>query len=132
MPKKRVNRTIVNIPNVVVSDCNNGEILGKTDDNTKIIIESTIEDTEYDKKHELIDIGTGENFVKMIRGNKKFMIKYLTNKEIVTLLFLSDFICYDDCALRKNGDPRGHLLNIHELAKELDVEYNTLRKPFCL
>jgi len=51
-------------------------------------------------------------FIKSFRGNGVMLKKYLTPIEIATVVFLTDFICYDDCVLRKNGDKRGKALSI--------------------
>ena len=67
-------------------------------------------------------------FIKSFRGNGIMLHKYLTNSEIAVVVFLTDFICYDDCVLRKNGDKRGKALTIQDLSDMYGVKYNTFRK----
>ena len=67
-------------------------------------------------------------FIKSFRGNGIMLNEKLTNSEIATVVFLTDFICYDDCVLRKNGDIRGNALSIQDLAELYNVKYNTFRK----
>ncbi len=66
--------------------------------------------------------------MKSFRGNGIMFKKYLTNSEIATVVFLTDFICYDDCVLRKNGDKRGKALTIKDLAELYGLTYETFRK----
>ncbi len=54
--------------------------------------------------------------------------KILTNAEIAAVVFLTDFICYEDCVLRKNGDKRGKALTIKDLADLYGYKYNSFRK----
>lgn len=71
---------------------------------------------------------TNITFLKMFRGNGIMLDKKLTYSEIAALVFLSDFICYSDCVLRKGGNKQGHALSIEELAKLRNVKYDAFRK----
>ena len=129
MRTTKTTKKVFNGYNLSHVDNNTGEILCQTQGQTKVIIESIEEMTDGEKLHTLIPFGSDDmKFLKMFRGNGRRMKDKLTNTEIATLVFLSDFICYNDCVLRKNGDARGHALTIRELASELDIEYDTLRK----
>lgn len=54
--------------------------------------------------------------------------KELTNNELGTIVFLSDFICYKDCVLRTNGDIRGKALSVRDLAELDGSKYDTFRR----
>ena len=101
-----------------------GEILEPTSDNYKIIIEDiqAVDDAARKRFQE------SATFIKSFRGNGTMLHKNLTNTEIAVIVFLTDFICYDDCVLRKNGDKRGKALTIQDLADLYESKYNTFRK----
>ena len=67
-------------------------------------------------------------YIKSFRGNGIMLDQKLTNAEISATVFISDFICYKDCVLRKNGDTRGHALDIRELAELRGAKYDAFRK----
>lgn len=56
------------------------------------------------------------------------MRKRLTATEFSFAMSFADFICYDDCILRKGGHNNGHILTIKELAEDMGVSYDNLRK----
>lgn len=128
MSNTKINKTEFNGMNISHVDTNTGEVICKTTSRTKIIVEEEIPMTEQEIKTRSIPFCQDMKFLKMIRGTGKHMKEYLTNTEIATTVFLTDFICYEDCVLRKNGDARGHELNVKEIAKELSIPYDTFRK----
>lgn len=67
-------------------------------------------------------------FIKSFRGNGIMLNQKLTNAEIAAVVFLCDFICYDDCVLRKNGNKKGAPLSIRDLSDLVGIKYETFRK----
>lgn len=127
MSKVKTNVKRFNGMNITHLDSDTGEILCKTEGNSSVCIEENEIKTKSEIDKELQSFGNS-NFLKMFRGNGAFMKKELTNNEIATIVFLSDYICYNDCVLRKNGDIRGHALSIHELSDLLGISYDNFRK----
>lgn len=120
---KIVNRTVLVNTGRVVDD-ETGEILELNSKDYRIIIED-IQEQEDSTRIRFQETAT---FIKSFRGNGVMLKKYLTPIEIATVVFLTDFICYDDCVLRKNGDKRGKALSIQDLADLCETKYNTFRK----
>lgn len=67
-------------------------------------------------------------FIRDFRGNGKLFRMLLKPQEIALLTFLSDYISYNDCILRVNGNRKGHILSIQELADEYGMNYEAFRK----
>lgn len=131
MSKVKTNIKRFNGINIIHSDKETGEILAETDGiSSTVCIEEEIEKTQSDIDNELHKFGS-DNFLKLFRGKGALMKKELTNNEIATIVFLSDYICFNDCILRKNGDSRGHALSLKELSGLLDVSYDNLRKTMA-
>lgn len=130
MSKIKTNVKRFNGRNITHSDSNTGEILCETKGNSTVYIEEHETKTQSEIDRELKAFGN-DNFLKMFRGNGVFMKKNLTNNEIATIVFLSDYICYNDCVLRKNGDVRGHALSIRELSVLIGISYDNFRKTMA-
>lgn len=77
---------------------------------------------------ELVPFNVGLNFIKLFGGSSDMLFDKLTNAEIAMLVFLSKYVCYDDCVLRLNGDRNGHALTMKELAQLHNMKPNTFRK----
>lgn len=67
-------------------------------------------------------------FIKSFRGNGIMLTEKLTPPEVYAVVFLTDFICYKDCVLRKNGNLNGHALDVRELSNLIGIKYETFRK----
>ena len=52
----------------------------------------------------------------------------LTAEETQLALFLQDFVCYNDCILRTNGNKQGNPLTLDMLASMYGLKYDTFRK----
>lgn len=110
-----------------------GETLHQSDENsveTKILekIWDEITEDEYMESVEPFDNG-GSQFIKTYRGiPTTFREIGLSPNEVGICYFMSDYVCYLDCVLRKNGDPRGHALSIKELSEMCRVKCDTFRK----
>jgi hypothetical protein len=129
MSKIKKNVKKFNGINVTHVNSDTGEILCKTEENSTVYIEEDERKTQSEIDKELQTFGNS-NFLKMFRGNGAIMKKELTNNEIATIVFLSDYICYNDCVLRKNGDIRGHALSIQELSTLIGISYDNFRKNY--
>lgn len=107
--------------NGVIVDTKTGEIVQSSEAESRVILEEiTYDDTSKFQKN--------VTFVKMFRGSGSMLFKELTHAELSLVVFLCDFICYEDCALRTNGNSQGKLLTIQDIADLSDVKYNTVRK----
>ena len=51
----------------------------------------------------------------------------LTHSELALVIMLCDYVCYEDCALRTNGNANGNALDIHDIAELSGLKYNTVR-----
>ncbi len=123
---KDVKRTVLNNVGMVI-DQGTGEVIEIGEGNNyRITIEECVQ-KEGDGA-EYIPFMTQCAFSKLFRGIELELDKRLSNPELATVIFLMHFVCYGDCVLRKNGDSRGHALNIKELAEIRDMKYDTLRK----
>lgn len=104
-----------------------GEIIRTESNNYRITIEEYLEEddlSDSDKEYFMNDI----TFIKSFRGNGIMLNQKLTNPEIAAVVFLCDFICYEDCVLRKNGNKLGKPLSIHDLSDYIGIKYETFRK----
>ena len=75
----------------------------------------------------IYNFNKGENFVKLYLGVNELR-KHLTTNEFTIAISLADFVCYDDCILRKGGHHNGKILTIKELAEEMEIQYDAFRK----
>lgn len=116
--------TSFNKDNIGVINKETGEIYDITSDLYKITIEEYLSEDDESSEIFMNDI----TFVKSFRGNGIMLNQKLTNSEIATVVFLCDFICYDDCVLRKNGNKLGNPLSIKDLSNLIGIKYETFRK----
>jgi hypothetical protein len=81
---------------------------------------------EYLRDHE-IDFNDGVPFVKLYKGMNNLR-KYLTTGEFTIAVSLADYVSYEDCVIRRGGHHNGKILTIKELAEEMEIEYDSLRR----
>lgn len=98
-----------------------GEIMDDLYENDKIIHEKDKDDNT------IYDFNKGKDFVKLYVGVNNLR-KYLTPNEFSIAISLADFVCYDDCILRKGGHHNGKIFTLQELSDEMDIPYNNLRR----
>lgn len=96
------------------------------------LLERVIHVTDYykdDTEEPKDSFFNNENtFVRDFRGNGKLFRLLLTPQEIALLTFLTDYICYNDCVLRTNGNKKGNILTVEDLADEYGMKYDAFRK----
>lgn len=79
----------------------------------KITVEELFDDPDSEKENtRFMDDVT---YIRNFRGNGVLFRTLLTPQETQLALFLGDFICYDDCILRKNGNKQGNPLTVEDL-----------------
>ena len=121
---KEIKKTVYHNLGAVI-DSETGEVYEPDSQNYRITIEEFLtNDTEETIKDFMPDI----TFIKSFRGNGIMLDKKLTNAELAAVVFMSDFICYNDCVLRKNGDKRGDALTVRDLAELRGVKYDSFRR----
>lgn len=103
----------------VVVSCETGEIINDIYEKDKIV--------PYKEEEKKYNFNSKENFVKLYLGVNKLR-KYLTQNEFTIAISLADFVCYDDCIIRRGGHHNGKILTIKELSEEMDIVYDTFRK----
>lgn len=69
----------------------------------------------------------GQSFIK-IYVEVNALRKELTQGEFCVAMSLADFVCYEDFILRKGGHHNGKILTTRDLAVEMDMGYDNLRK----
>lgn len=122
----KVKKTTFNTDNIGIVNKDTGEIHNIESDLYKITIEEYLSEEENENMSErFMDDVT---FIKSFRGNGIMLNQKLTNAEIAAVVFLCDFICYDDCVLRTNGNKLGSPLSIRDLSELIGVKYETFRK----
>ena len=91
-----------------------GEFPIETDE-SKELLERVIHVTDYyknDTEEPKDSYFNNENtFIRDFRGNGKLFRLLLKPQEIALLTFLSDYISYNDCILRLNGNRKGGYIN---------------------
>lgn len=104
-----------------VVDFETGEIIDDIGPGDKIV-------HKKEKKDDIIyDFNNDKSFVKLYLGVNELR-KYLTQGEFTVAISLADFVCYNDCILREGGHRNGKILTIQELADEMEMNYDALRK----
>ena len=99
----------------------NGELLERV-----ITVHNYYEDNSEEPKDSYFN---NENtFVRDFRGNGKLFRMLLTPQETALLTFLTDYICYNDAILRTNGNRKGNILTVENLADEYGMNYDAFRK----
>lgn len=108
-----------------------GEFPIETDE-SKELLERVIHVTDYykdDTEEPKDSYFNNENtFIRDFRGNGKLFRLLLKPQEIALLTFLSDYISYNDCILRLNGNRKGGILTVEDLANEYGMNYDAFRK----
>lgn len=108
-----------------------GEFPIETDE-SKELLERVIHVTDYyknDTEEPKDSYFNNENtFIRDFRGNGKLFRLLLKPQEIALLTFLSDYISYNDCILRLNGNRKGGILTVEDLANEYGMNYDDFRK----
>ena len=109
-----------------------GELPINIDEENGELLERVIHVTDYykDETEEPKDsyFNNENTFVRDFRGNGKLFRMLLTPQEIALLTFLTDYICYNDCILRTNGNKKGNILTVENLADEYGMKYDAFRK----
>ena len=109
-----------------------GELLINIDEENGELLERVIHVTDYykDETEEPKDsyFNNENTFVRDFRGNGKLFRMLLKPQEIALLTFLTDYICYNDCILRTNGNKKGNILTVENLADEYGMNYDAFRK----
>lgn len=109
-----------------------GEIPISNTDRNNELLERVIQITDYYKDYSEDTKDSAFNndntFIRDFRGNGKLFRMLLTPQEIALLTFLSDYICYNDCILRVNGNKRGAILSVDDLSHEYGMNYDAFRK----
>ena len=109
-----------------------GELPINIDEENGELLERVIHVTDYykDETEEPKDsyFNNENTFVRDFRGNGKLFRMLLTPQEIALLTFLTDYICYNDCILRTNGNKKGNILTVENLADEYGMNYDAFRK----
>lgn len=87
---------------------------------------------DKDKKREFLDayeVGFNKDisFVKLYKGVNELR-KHLTTGEFTIAISLCDYVCYEDCIVRRGGTHKGKILTIKELAEDMEIEYDSLRR----
>lgn len=91
-----------------------------------ITVHDYIKDESEDPKDSYFN--EGNTFIRDFRGNGKLFRMLLTPQETALLYFLSDYMCYNDCILRTNGNRKGRILSVEDLAEEYGMKYDAFRK----
>lgn len=76
----------------------------------------------------IMNFKSSDNYIKLFSGNGQKLFNELSYSQIAFLVFLCDYICYDDCAIRMNGKKNGRLLTMNELAELSGINIEALRK----
>ena len=109
-----------------------GELPINIDEENGELLERVIHVTDYykDETEEPKDsyFNNENTFVRDFRGNGKLFRMLLKPQEIALLTFLTDYICYNDCILRTNGNRKGNILTVENLADEYGMNYDAFRK----
>lgn len=121
----KIKKMVFNDINLGMTNMDTGEILCTTNGTTRVFEINNSEDYDED---EIKPFCKDITFLKLFRGSGNGMKKILTNTEVATLVYISDFVTYGDCVLRKNGNANGHALTIKEMSEMLDIPYDTFRK----
>ena len=109
-----------------------GELPISIDEENGELLERVIHVTDYykDETEEPKDsyFNNENTFVRDFRGNGKLFRMLLTPQETALLTFLTDYICYNDAILRTNGNRKGNILTVENLADEYGMNYDAFRK----
>lgn len=107
MAKKKV--TVYADDEHEVLNIGTGEIHHSDEDNIvyrKITVEELFD--ESDEEKEDLRFMDDTTYIRNFRGNGVLFRELLTPQETQLALFLGDFVCYQDCILRKNGNKQSN------------------------
>lgn len=114
-----------------VIDTTTGELKSESGDSAnlvmrKITVEELFEEPEIENNEVRFMYDT--TYIRSFRGNGVLFRQLLTAEETQLALFLQDFVCYNDCILRTNGNKQGNPLTLDMLASMYGLKYDTFRK----
>jgi len=73
----------------------------------------------------------GTNFIKLYSDVIEELESRLTTVEFATTIKIVKFICYFDCIIRTSGRRNGNVLSVKQLAKKMNIPYDTFRKTMA-
>lgn len=79
----------------------------------KITVEELFDEPEAEKED--LRFMDDTTYIRNFRSNGVLFRELLTPQETQLALFLQDFVCYNDCILRKNGNKQALPLTIEDL-----------------
>ena len=114
-----------------VIDTTTGELKSESGDTAnlvmrKITVEELFEEPEIENNE--VRFMDDTTYVRSFRGNGVLFRQLLTAEETQLALFLQDFVCYNDCILRTNGNKQGNPLTLDMLSSMYGLKYDTFRK----
>lgn len=114
-----------------VIDTTTGELKSESGDSAnlvmrKITVEELFEEPEIENNE--VRFMDDTTYIRSFRGNGVLFRQLLTAEETQLALFLQDFVCYNDCILRTNGNKQGNPLTLDMLASMYGLKYDTFRK----
>lgn len=114
-----------------VIDTTTGELKSESGDTAnlvmrKITVEELFEEPEIENNE--VRFMDDTTYIRSFRGNGVLFRQLLTAEETQLALFLQDFVCYNDCILRTNGNKQGNPLTLDMLASMYGLKYDTFRK----
>ena len=114
-----------------VIDTTTGELKSESGDAAnlvmrKITVEELFEEPEIENNE--VRFMDDTTYIRSFRGNGVLFRQLLTAEETQLALFLQDFVCYNDCILRTNGNKQGNPLTLDRLASMYGLKYDTFRK----
>lgn len=114
-----------------VIDTTTGELKSESGDSAnlvmrKITVEELFEEPEIENNE--VRFMDDTTYIRSFRGNDVLFRQLLTAEETQLALFLQDFVCYNDCILRTNGNKQGNPLTLEMLASMYGLKYDTFRK----
>ena len=114
-----------------VIDTTTGELKSESGDTVnlvmrKITVEELFEEPEIENNE--VRFMDDTTYIRSFRGNGVLFRQLLTAEETQLALFLQDFVCYNDCILRTNGNKQVNPLTLDMLASMYGLKYDTFRK----
>ena len=114
-----------------VIDTTTGELKSESGDTANLVMRKiTVEELFEEPEIENNDVRFMDDttYIRSFRGNGVLFRQLLTAEETQLALFLQDFVCYNDCILRTNGNKQGNPLTLDMLASMYGLKYDTFRK----
>lgn len=127
----KTNKTVYLSEDYGVIDTTTGELKSESGDAAnlvmrKITVEELFEEPEIENNE--VRFMDDTTYIRSFRGNGVLFRQLLTAEETQLALFLQDFVCYNDCILRTNGNKQGNPLTLDMLASMYGLKYDTFRK----